>query len=360
MPFNKSTSLAISFLHVGFWIALYFVPFIDPRGMHSLELLGIKALFNIHILVNYIFFIVLFYTNARLLVSKYLINKEYLKYVIYVLFCICFILFCSYLFFPFKKAPHIENLPPHRLPNLETVRFQQVISLLFPIFFILLVSTLYQLLISKYQSEKKQKEKENEQLKTELSFLRSQISPHFIFNALNSSIILVRKQSEKAEESLIKLASLMRYMLYESDNEKITITDEVEYIDNYIDLQMIRFEKSVSIIKEINVDESLNDEFIESMLLIPFIENAFKHGTLVLKAAKIEIKLYNDDNKLILITKNKFNNRLNESVTKQKNNGIGLSNVKRRLELLYPSNHILKIETIDDLFTVYLTIDLKK
>ena len=208
--------------------------------------------------------------------------------------------------------------------------------------------------------KKKQKEKENEQLKTELSFLRSQISPHFIFNALNSSIILVRKQSEKAEESLIKLASLMRYMLYESDNEKITITDEVEYIDNYIDLQMIRFEKSVSILKEINVDESLNDEFIESMLLIPFIENAFKHGTLVLKDAKIEINLYNDDNKLILITKNKFNNSSKVSFTKQKNNGIGLSNVKRRLELLYPYNHILKIETIDDLFTVYLTIDLKK
>jgi len=152
----------------------------------------------------------------------------------------------------------------------------------------------------------------------------------------------------------------MRYMLYESDNEKITINDEVEYIDNYIDLQMIRFEKSVSIIKEINVDEILNDEFIESMLLIPFIENAFKHGTLVLKDAKIEIKLYNDGNKLILITKNKFNNSSKESLTKQKNNGIGLSNVKRRLELLYPSNHSLKIETIDDLFTVYLTIDLKK
>jgi LytS/YehU family sensor histidine kinase len=149
-------------------------------------------------------------------------------------------------------------------------------------------------------------------------------------------------------------------MLYESDNEKITISDEVEYIDNYIDLQMIRFDKSVSITKDINVDESLNDEFIESMLLIPFIENAFKHGTLVLIDAKIEINLFNQDDKLILITKNKFNNRLKESVTKQKNNGIGLSNVKRRLELLYPSNHILKIETLEDLFTVYLSIDLKK
>jgi sensor histidine kinase YesM len=360
MPFNKSTSNAISLLHVGFWIALYFLPFIDPRGIHSLDHLGIKAFLNLHILVNYIFFIILFYTNTRFLVPKYLINREYIKYVIFVVFCISFILFCSYLIFPFKKAPLIENVPNHRLPNLEIVRFQQIISLLFPLFFILLVSTLYQLLISKYQSEKKQKEKENEQLKTELSFLRSQISPHFIFNALNSSIILVRKQSEKAEESLIKLASLMRYMLYESDNEKITVSDEVEYIDNYIDLQLIRFEKSVSISKDINVDEILNDEFIESMLLIPFIENAFKHGTLVLKEAKIEIILYNQDDKLILITKNKFNNRLKESITKQKNNGIGLSNVKRRLELLYPSNHILKIETIEDLFTVYLSIDLKK
>ncbi len=360
MPFNKSTSLAISFIHVGFWLAFYFVPFIDPRGIHSITNINIEFLLDPHILINYLFFIVLFYSNSSFFVTTFLLQKKYISYLVVVLISLLSISFISYLLFPLLKFPKLNFQRPPFLPDRNLLRVNQIISLLFPLFFILLVSTLYRLLIVKFKNEKKQKDKENEQLKTELSFLRSQISPHFIFNALNSSIILVRKQSDKAEESLIKLASLMRYMLYESDNEKITIADEVEYIDNYIDLQMIRFEKSVSIIKEINVDESLNDEFIESMLLIPFIENAFKHGTLVLKDAKIEIKLYNDGNKLILITKNKFNNSSKESLTKQKNNGIGLSNVKRRLELLYPSNHILKIETIEDLFTVYLSIDLKK
>jgi two-component system LytT family sensor kinase len=360
MPFNKSTSLAISFIHIGFWIALYLVPFIDPRGIHPINKLNLNFLLDPHIIINYFFFVALFYSNSQFFVPKFLLTKKYVLYSSIVVCSLLLISTISYLIFPYLKFPRLESAKPPHLPSIQTLRFNQIISLLFPLFFILLVSTLYKLLISKYRSEKKQKEKENEQLKTELLFLRSQISPHFIFNALNSSIILVRKQSEKAEESLIKLASLMRYMLYESDVEKITIGDEVEYIENYIDLQSIRFEKSVDILKKISVNESFQDDFIESMLLIPFIENAFKHGTFVVKGASIEITLYSEGNNLILKTKNKFSHKENIHGETTKNHGIGLSNVKRRLELLYPDKHELKLDTDGEYFNVYLSLQVKE
>jgi two-component system LytT family sensor kinase len=360
MPFNKSTSFAISFIHIGFWIALYLVPFIDPRGIHPIHTLNLKFILDPHIVINYLFFIVLFYSNSQIFIPSYLLKKRYVIYSIILMVTLILISMISYFVFPYLKFPNLDGPKPPHLPRIHTLRINQIISLLFPLFFILLVSTLYKLLIEKYRKDKTQNEKENEKLKTELSFLRSQISPHFIFNALNSSIILVRKQSENAEESLIKLASLMRYMLYESDLEKITISDEVEYINNYIDLQVIRFGKTVNIIKNISVDESFDNEFIESMLFIPFIENAFKHGTFVMKDAEIEIELISDGNKLILKTKNKFSHKENIHGETKKNHGIGLSNVKRRLELLYPSNFDLKLNTDGEYFNVYLSLEVKK
>ena len=359
MPFKKSTSYAIKFLHLGFWIVLYLVPFIDPRGVHPINKLNLAFFLDPHIVINHCFFIVLFYLNSEVFVPKLLINKKTISYFLVVVFSLILIIFITFSIFPLFKLPHLPG-PKPRLPHTEILRINQAISLLFPLLLIVLVSTLYRLLMNKYKSEKKQKEKENEQLKTELSFLRSQISPHFIFNALNSSIILVRKQSEKAEESLMKLASLMRYMLYESDSEKITIADEIEYIENFIDLQIIRFERTVKINRKIEVDECLSSDFIESMLLIPFIENAFKHGTLVMKDPVIEIKIKTENNHLILTTKNKFSLRLNQHGQTDKNHGIGLSNVKRRLELLYPDKHELKLNTDGEYFNVYLSIQIKE
>jgi LytS/YehU family sensor histidine kinase len=194
-----------------------------------------------------------------------------------------------------------------------------------------------------------------ENLKTELSFLRSQISPHFIFNALNSSIILVRKQSDLAESCLLKLASLLRYMLYESDEDKVLIENEIQYISDYVDLQGIRYGDGVFIEKKLEVNV-LVDQYIEPMLFIPFIENAFKHGTSVLKNPEIRLSIQEQSDSLILSVSNRFIVSERDS----KNHGIGLSNVRRRLELLYPNKHTLKLTIEEDWFFVYLSIDLSK
>jgi LytS/YehU family sensor histidine kinase len=144
-------------------------------------------------------------------------------------------------------------------------------------------------------------------------------------------------------------------MLYESDEDKVLIENEVQYISDYIDLQGIRFGESVVVEKKIAI-EGLNDRFIEPMLLIPFIENAFKHGTSVLKNPEIHISIEEKQGALLLEVKNKFVTTIRDN----KNNGIGLTNVGRRLELLYPTKHTLNQSIEKDWYSVFLAIDLTK
>jgi LytS/YehU family sensor histidine kinase len=137
------------------------------------------------------------------------------------------------------------------------------------------------------REEKIKSDLENERLKSELSFLRSQISPHFMFNLLNSMVSLARKKSDLLEPMLIKMSEILRYMLYEKDDSKIPIEKEHAYLNNYIDLQILRFGKKVKVNFESNLENT--SLLIEPMLLIPFVENAFKHGTGMIKEPTIDI-----------------------------------------------------------------------
>lgn len=222
---------------------------------------------------------------------------------------------------------------------------------LFPYLFILASSTAYQLVRDRLNAQRLQKEKENETLKTELSFLRSQVSPHFMFNVLNNMVALARKRSRDLEPSLIKLSHLMRYMLYETDEQKVPLEREIEYLQAYIDLQRQRFGDTV----KVNTAMFTADEgyVIEPMLLIPFVENAFKHGTGMILNAEIDIQLRADNSSLCFLVRNKFNAATTE--IRDKTSGIGLPNVQRRLNLLYDQKHFL-LTTIDD---NYYTTSLK-
>jgi two-component system, LytTR family, sensor kinase len=178
------------------------------------------------------------------------------------------------------------------------------------------------------------------------------VSPHFMFNVLNNMVALARKQSDLLEPSLIKLSSLMRYMLYEADEEKVSIEKEMDYLQSYIDLQQQRFGKKV----QVNVHmHTMDSQYrVEPMLLIPFVENAFKHGTGMIEDAKIDIELAAEKNNLQFTVSNKYNPASTE--IKDKTSGIGLTNVKRRLNLLYGKNHSLEISSHDNMFVVSLKI----
>ncbi|MFT3934619.1 MAG: histidine kinase [Chitinophagaceae bacterium] len=226
-------------------------------------------------------------------------------------------------------------------------------NLLIYVFFFALGTT-YQLIKDKIQSDALAQEKQNEMLKTELSLLRSQVSPHFMFNVLNNMVALARKQSELLEPSLIKLSSLMRYMLYEADEEKVSIEKEMDYLQSYIDLQQQRFGKKVQV--NVHMSTMDNQYQLEPMLLIPFVENAFKHGTGMIEDAQIDIDLEAQKNVLHFTVSNKYNP--DSAEVKDKTSGIGLANVKRRLNLLYGKNHSLDITTNNNWFVVSLKINL--
>jgi len=215
----------------------------------------------------------------------------------------------------------------------------------------------YGLLLEFIERESKIEDLRNEQMRSELSFLRSQISPHFIFNILNSIVYLIRtKADKKAEEVTIRLSSLMRYMLYDSDQSMVPLDREVEYVKNYIDLQRMRFEDDVQI--DFEVKGAVDGSMIEPMLLIPFVENSFKHGVGFVREPYIKVLLSFQKGILHFEVENKIGKLIEDS--KDDSSGIGLKNVKRRLELLYPNEHKIDVMEDDKLFKVQLDMSLNK
>ncbi|SRR6266498_4039190 len=329
-------------LHSLAWIAIFTLPFLIRTSNNDSH----KPPFEIGYLYFYIvtkpFWIGFFYLNALYLFPQLISRKKYLLYVgsqflsLFILSVIHSIWFNIFI----KRTP-----------------YEIAIFFFFNIFvylFILAASIAYRVIIDKIASDKLLQERENENLKTELSFLRSQVSPHFMFNVLNNMVALARKRSDQLEPSLIKLSSLMRYMLYETDEQKVPLEKEVEYLQSYIDLQQQRFGKNVAI--RTCFKETDGNYSIEPMLLIPFVENAFKHGTGLIENAEIDIELKVKNDILYFTVRNKYNHQSEEQ--KDKTSGIGLSNVERRLNLLYGKNHTLLINKKEGWFTVSLQLNL--
>jgi LytS/YehU family sensor histidine kinase len=243
-------------------------------------------------------------------------------------------------------------------PSLDDGSFEIQPAGTYPLTFIYLfmvaASTAYRMTGDRMKADKLAKEKENENLKTELSLLRSQVSPHFMFNVLNNMVALARKKSDLLEPSLIKLSSLMRYMLYETDEEKVQLEREIEYLQSYIDLQKQRFGNNICVQASLNNTDG-NYE-IEPMLLIPFVENAFKHGGGHMDKPKIDIELSAHKQQLRFKVINRYNAESLE--IKDRTSGIGLPNVQRRLNLLYGKKHSLQIDKQNGMYTVNLQINL--
>ena len=175
-----------------------------------------------------------------------------------------------------------------------------------------------------------------------------------MFNVLNNMVSLARKKSDQLEPSLFKLSSLLRYMLYETDEEKVLLEREVEYLRSYIDLQLQRFGSKVKV--NLVMEDFDGSYFIEPMLLIPFVENAFKHGTGFKQNSEITIELKAKNELLEFMVSNYYDSSIQQ--VKDKTSGIGLQNVKRRLDLLYTGQHSLSIEHKDNYFTVKLQLNL--
>jgi LytS/YehU family sensor histidine kinase len=232
--------------------------------------------------------------------------------------------------------------------------FHRLFFPVFPALFIFAISAAIKITNEWFKAEKQKKEMENEKLNSELAFLKSQVNPHFLFNILNNICSLARKKSDNTEDAIIQLSRIMRYMLYDSKDEKVSLEKEVEYLQNYIDLQRLRISDSVVI--SFTIEGDINGKMVEPMLLIPFVENAFKHGVSYLDESNIEINLKIDQDVLHFRVENYRVKKIDNPV--QQESGIGLKNVLRRLDLLYPGSHIINIEETATKYIVNLYISL--
>lgn len=184
----------------------------------------------------------------------------------------------------------------------------------------------------------------------ELVLLKSQISPHFLFNVLNSLYALSLKSSKETPDVILKLSDILRYSLYETQEKEITIAKEIHILNTYIAIERLRMPPNASI--SFDYDDVKESIKIAPMLLLPLIENAFKHGTdSIIGVSYIEANLCCDDNRLLFECKNSFKEQKTKDI-----GGIGIENIRKRLQLLYPSKHVLKIKKNKDTFSVTLEI----
>ncbi|NOT92931.1 sensor histidine kinase [Ferruginibacter sp.] len=218
---------------------------------------------------------------------------------------------------------------------------------------LIIMSILFWILDDNIKSQKEKYLLLEEKKTAQLAFLKNQVNPHFIFNTLNNIYSLVSSKSDKALPSIEKLSHLMRYMYKDSDAEQVSLQREIEYINSFIELQTIRLSNKDSI--HYSFEGNITQQTIAPLLLIPFIENMFKHGILNNPDKPLQIKINVQENKLTLSTSNCINNN-----SKDNSSGIGLNNVKRRLELLYPDQHILQLQQDENMYHCNLQINLSK
>lgn len=336
----------IALLHALCWVILFSLPFLlrtsYAKSEHRVPQPDDSALLYFYFISSAVW-IILFYVHVNVFLRLMQRNKKIALFIGFELLALAIVYSIHWFYFRL----FVTHMP------FKPVNFFSYN--IFPYLFILASSTAYAMVLERQRAIKLIRQKETENLKTELLFLRSQVSPHFMFNVLNNMVALARKKSDLLEPSLIKLSGLMRYMLYETDEQKVLLEKEVEYIQSYIDLQRQRFGKNLTVNSSFK-DIDGSDE-IEPMLLIPFVENAFKHGTGIIENPEINISLKEKNALLQFEVSNKFNSAASD--IKDKSSGIGLNNVKRRLNLLYGKNHSLYINDKDGCFTVLLQINFK-
>ena len=215
--------------------------------------------------------------------------------------------------------------------------------------FFMLLSTAVYVISFNFKTREDRKNLETEKLNAELAFLRSQINPHFLFNSLNNIYSLAYQKSDKTPEAVLKLSEIMRYMLYESNEELVLLEEEINYLQNYIELQKLRFKEQVYVDLHISITEK--GHRIMPLLLISFLENAFKHGVSTDADKPIRIDISVGNGRLHFKAEN-----AKSQVNKDQTKGVGLANLKRRLQLGYPGRHTINVVETEHYYSSELFI----
>jgi len=250
-----------------------------------------------------------------------------------------------------QNLPGMPGLEPHQNPRPRTKESIFLDNVLISIL-VVGFNAAIKLTIKSQEQEQKNKELEKQKLQSELAFLKNQVSPHFFMNTLNNIHALIDVNAENAKESIIKLSKLMRYLLYDSEHGKTMLKKEIEFIKNYVDLMRLRFSSKVKI--ELSFPESIPDVKIPPMLFTSLVENAFKHGVSYQTESFIGVYLRILENDLVF----RIVNSVSENSEVIEKGGLGLKNLRKRLELIYGSRFELDSSEDESVFEVNIKIPL--
>jgi sensor histidine kinase YesM len=347
LDFPRKIQIGSILTHLFFWVlslVLFVVLIYLTRGF---RLQAIDFQTAINIIITLLLLAVSVYLNLIILLPLFFNHRRYLLFSLLELLNIALFICLNYLISLAFEGKH---------PNfLNEMIAEFILVLVFLIITTLIKFTRDSLALQDATLRIREIEREN--VVSELRALKAQINPHFFFNTLNSIYSLSLDKSDKTPELILRLSELMRYIIYETSDDNVSMEKQLDFFRNYIYLEQLRTEEKIKI--EMEIKGKHTDLRIAPLLFLPFIENAFKH---VAKEKdnpsfiNISFDLSNEDNIVFSVKNKKYSS--SHPINGTNNEGIGLSNVRKRLNLLYPLKHTLKISDSDDVFDVKLTLDL--
>ncbi len=328
--------------HVLFWIIYFVFNFFRFGSINNDYWYSLKS--N---LVEFPLNIIITYFTIYYLIPRFLVKKRYILFVFYFFLSLM-------LFYVVRTGLNFvlvsENLWPEAQGNQEPFTLIHIVEVMIGTIYVIALVSAIKLAFDWITEKRKNDELQRIQLQTELDFLKTQIQPHFFFNTLNNLYALVIKQSPNAPDVVLKLSEIMQYVLYEVKEPKIRLMKSINYLHSYLELEKLRYGDRVQ--SEISIDGDIDDVEVPPLIFLPFIENCFKHGAKSDKDIKVDISFVVKGNFLYFTVENTFDGK-QEFIQKH---GIGIENVRRRLQLLFGNKHKFETRSSGKSFKVQLKL----
>jgi hypothetical protein len=360
----KGNNIIKSAIHILAWLVLFVFPYLQFSERSEDFSRILKSVW-----IPFFEYAIIFYINYFFFINKLLFRK---KLVLYFMINALIIIFFFRFNIQFREIPFAHDIqgmmppgdrsgaPPDGFPSngrffpqpYKFFLFRDLFSFFIPVIFSIAVKATESLI----KSDAEKKEIENRNLESELQILRYQLQPHFFFNSLNNIYSLVEVSPDKAQEAIHSLSSLMRYLLYDTGRERVELSDEIAFLKKYIQLMQLRLTDKTKTTYSFP-DVSATGNFISPLLFIPLVENAFKHCVSATHPSEITFRMYIEEKYLVFLSENTNFPKSNSDIS---GSGIGLNNLKKRLEMLYQGKHELEYGAVDNVFRVSLRIEISR
>ncbi len=333
-------------IHIAIWAVILAMPFFSPqpgRPLHG----GLDYSRFLPVTVS---FVIVFYTNYLFLIKRFLSNRRFGAFLCWNALLIASVSISVHIFFRYVISPGTTPPPPS---TLDTVSFNVRNTVIY--LTVVGIAVAVRMTTEWYNNEAQRKEIEKNQAEAELANLKNQVNPHFLFNTLNNIYSLIQIDPAEAQKAVHDLSGMLRYVLYESQKDTVPLPKECKFLNEYVKLMSARLTSGVRL--EVSLPESTSNRQIAPLLFIPLVENAFKHGISDTGESFIRIALEEEGDYVVCLVENSC---FPKDDTDRSGSGIGITNLKRRLDLLYPGAYSFEYGRVQRVYRCLLRIKTDK